>query len=183
MTTYCLIWKIYQNTGCDLFRWVKILRGKTDYGIYDFVDIMTFFPEYRNVFYARVRCHNRILSHLLQWVAKPLPLLHIAAKKIGPGLYIQHGFATIVSPAKIGSNCWINQGVTIGYTNSTGCPTIGDDVTIGAGAKILGKCHIGNRTIIGANAVVVKDVPDDCVVVGGAARIVKQNGVKTDQKL
>ena len=73
--------------------------------------------------------------------------------------------------------------MTIGYTNSTDCPTIGDDVTIGAGAKVLGKCVVGNRVRIGANCVVVKDVPDDCTVVGIPAYIVRRNGVKVCEKL
>lgn len=74
--------------------------------------------------------------------------------------------------AKIGSNCTINQQVTIAEDNEKAA-VIGDNVFIGTGAKILGNVHIGNNVRIGANAVVVKDVPDNCTVVGIPARIVR----------
>lgn len=73
----------------------------------------------------------------------------------------------------MGKNCWVNQGVNIGYTNRTDCPTIGDNVRISAGAAVLGNVHIGNNVIVAANAVVTKDVPDNCVVGGVPAKIIK----------
>ncbi|HQO47908.1 MAG TPA: serine acetyltransferase, partial [Paludibacteraceae bacterium] len=109
--------------------------------------------------------------------------LFIYTKDIGPGLYIQHGFATIISAKSIGKDCWINQQVTIGYSNATDCPVLGDNVTIPAGAKIIGKVHIGDNSTAGANAVVVKNVPSNCTVVGVPAYIVKRNGVKVFEKL
>lgn len=77
--------------------------------------------------------------------------------------------------AKIGSNCTILQQVTIGQArlNDPHAPVIGDNVYIGAGAKILGSITIGNNVNIGANSVVVSDIPDNCTVVGAPARIVK----------
>ncbi|SKC18959.1 serine O-acetyltransferase [Dyadobacter psychrophilus] len=102
--------------------------------------------------------------------------LYIHTPQIGEGLFIQHGFSTIINAAAIGKNCWINHQVTIGFTNSTDCPTIMDNVTIYAGAKVLGGIVVGDNAIVGANAVVVKDVPQDCTVVGIPARIIKKNG-------
>ena len=87
-------------------------------------------------------------------------------------MYIQHGFATIVTAKSIGSNVWINQQVTIGHKGDAS-PIIGNNVRISCGAKVLGGVKIGNNVIIGANAVVVSDVPDNCVVAGVPAKIIK----------
>lgn len=92
---------------------------------------------------------------------------------MGGGCYIQHGFSTIIAARSIGKNLWINQCATIGYTNATDCPTIGNDVKICSGAKVLGNINIGDNAIIGANAVVVKDVPANAVVGGVPAKIIK----------
>ena len=74
--------------------------------------------------------------------------------------------------AVIGKECQIMQNVTIGGRNRPGGPEIGDYCFIGAGACVLGKIKIGNNVMIGANAVVLKDVPDNAIVVGVPARIV-----------
>jgi serine O-acetyltransferase len=112
-----------------------------------------------------------------------MPTLYIHTKDIGPGLFIQHGFATIISAEKIGRNCWINQQVTIGYLNDTDTPTLGNNVTIHAEAKILGNVRVGDNSRVGANAVVVKDVPESCTVVGVPAYVVRRNGVKVKEPL
>jgi serine O-acetyltransferase len=101
---------------------------------------------------------------------------------IGVGLFIQHGFSTIIM-ADLGDNCWVNQQVTIGHKDKTGRPKIGNNVRITAGAKVLGNITIGDRVTIGANAVVVKNVPADCVVVGVPAYIIRRNGVKGKESL
>ena len=76
--------------------------------------------------------------------------------------------------AVIGDHCLIMQQVTLGQTAEGGAPTLGDGVYIGAGAKLLGKITIGNNTRIGANAVVLADVPENCTAVGIPARIIKR---------
>lgn len=158
----------------DIHRWGSILRHNTKVSdVFTLVDILTFFPEFRNLFYARVQTKNAILAKMLALFAKPQPLLNISAENLGGGCYIQHGFATIIAAKSIGENLWINQCVTIGYSNSTDCPTIGNNVRIGAGAKVIGNVCVGDNVIIGANAVVVKDVPDNAVVVGVPAKIIK----------
>ncbi|MEN6373145.1 MAG: hypothetical protein ABFD75_00010 [Smithella sp.] len=98
-------------------------------------------------------------------------------------MFIQHGFSTIISAEKIGRNCWINQQVTIGFSNDTESPLIGDNVTIYAGAKVIGKVRIGNNSIVGANAVVVKDVPANSTVVGIPACIVRRDGERVKELL
>jgi serine O-acetyltransferase len=99
---------------------------------------------------------------------------------IGPGLYIGHFGQIIVHPkVSIGKNCSLSQGVTIGLSNrgeNVGAATIGDEVFIGPGAKVIGKVNIGNRAAIGANAVVLKDVPDQAVAVGVPAKIISYKG-------
>ncbi|PHR95613.1 MAG: serine acetyltransferase [Blastopirellula sp.] len=93
--------------------------------------------------------------------------------EIGPGFYIGH-YGGIFVRAKIGSNCSIGQGVTFGSKGagkSNGWPTVGDNVYVGAGAKIIGAITIGKGSVIGANAVVTKDVPENSLAVGIPARI------------
>lgn len=93
-----------------------------------------------------------------------------------------HGMKSIFisGDASVGKNCVIFQQVTIGSVASPdskgkGGPTIGDDVYIGSGAKIIGAVNIGNNVRIGANAVVYKDVPDNSVVVSGEQKIIRKN--------
>jgi serine O-acetyltransferase len=93
---------------------------------------------------------------------------------IGPGLVIDHAGGIIVSGyARFGQRCRLRPGVVIGLARveEPAAPCLGDDVDIGAGAKILGPIRIGNRVLIGANAVVVTDVPDDSIAVGVPAVI------------
>ena len=88
---------------------------------------------------------------------------------VGSGFIIDHFGGIIVSGyAKFGDNCRIRNGVVVGLKNleDPGAPVIGNNVEIGAGAKVLGKIKIGNNVLIGANAVVLTDVPDNSIAVG-----------------
>jgi|SRR5579884_847810 len=137
--------------------------------------------SFRSVFYHRIKCSSlsgEVLVKTISIFFQPLSTLVIDVRDIGPGLVIQHGIATLIGAQRIGRNCLIRQQVTIGYTNDTDCPTIGDNVSVGCGAKILGNITVGNNVKVGANAVVIKNVPDNCTVVGVPARIVRQNGVR-----
>lgn len=159
----------------DFVRWMKILRQKEKVSInlYDFVDLLLFFPHFRSLVYSRLKTERTYAAKICGLFASPLPLLDIDSRHIDGGLFIQHGYGTIIAPRSIGKNCWVNQGVTIGYTNATDCPTIGDNVTIYCGAKVLGNVTVGDNSIIAANAVVVKDVPSNVVVGGVPAKIIK----------
>lgn len=91
---------------------------------------------------------------------------------IGPGLVLPHTVGTVLGAASIGANATIFHQVTLGaivadyhYDISTR-PTVGDNVTISAGAKVLGEIYLGNHSVIGANAVVLKDVPENSLAVG-----------------
>ena len=106
---------------------------------------------------------------------------------IGRGLFIDHGTGVVIGEtAIIGDNVTLFQGVTLGGTGKeTGKrhPTIGNNVVVGAGAKILGNIVIGDNSYIGANAVVIKNVPANSTVVGIPGRITKQEGRKIDMDL
>jgi serine O-acetyltransferase len=89
----------------------------------------------------------------------------------GPGLYIGHFGEIIVGGWVVaGANCSLSQGVTLGE-DAGGSPTLGEAVFVGPGAKVLGGIHIGDRVVIGANAVVVRDVPANATAVGVPARV------------
>lgn len=91
---------------------------------------------------------------------------------IGPGLYVPHPVGTVIMADSIGSNVTLVSGITIGMRNEPSFPTIGNNVFIGAGARVLGELTIGDNVNIGANAVVVKDVPANCTAVGIPAKII-----------
>lgn len=93
----------------------------------------------------------------------------------GPGLRILHyGWIVINENTRIGNNLTIYPGVEIGHKyRGGGAPIIGDNCFIGAGAKIFGNIHIGNNVTIAPNAVVTKDIPDNCVVGGVPGKIIK----------
>ena len=106
--------------------------------------------------------------------------------EIGAGLYFPHTVGTVIGARKIGQNALIYQGVTIGAKHidigfdPSSRPLIGNDVTIGSGAKILGGIEIGNNVSIGANAVVTKSLPDHVVAVGIPAKIIRTNTVEKE---
>ncbi|MEW6008980.1 MAG: serine O-acetyltransferase EpsC [Candidatus Omnitrophota bacterium] len=107
--------------------------------------------------------------------------------KIGKGLFIDHGMGVVVGETSIiGDNVLLYQGVTLGGTGlekGKRHPTVGNNVVIGGGAKVLGNITIGDNSYIGANAVVIKDVPVNSTVVGVPGRITKQDGKKIDVSL
>jgi len=103
---------------------------------------------------------------------------------IGKGLFIDHGSSVVIGEtAEIGDNCTIYQGATLGGTGKDvgkRHPTIGNNVMIGAGAKVLGPFRVGDNSKIAANAVVLDEVPEDSTAVGIPARVVKRSNKKLD---
>ena len=104
---------------------------------------------------------------------------------IGRRLFIDHGTGVVIGETtEIGDDCTIYQGVTLGGTGKDRGkrhPTIGNNVMIGAGAKVLGPITIGNNVRIAAGAVVLMDIPDNCTAVGVPARIARRNGIKVPE--
>jgi len=103
---------------------------------------------------------------------------------IGKRLVIDHGMGIVIGETtEIGDDCLIYQGVTLGGTGKdTGKrhPTIGNNVLIGCGAKVLGPFKVGDNSRVAANAVVLSEIPEDCTAVGAPARVVKKKGEKVD---
>jgi serine O-acetyltransferase len=102
--------------------------------------------------------------------------------KIGKGLFIDHGSGVVIGETtEIGDYCTLYQNVTLGGTGKdTGKrhPTLGNNVMVGAGARVLGPMKIGDNSKIAANAVVLEEVPPNCTAVGVPARVVKRDGVR-----
>lgn len=92
---------------------------------------------------------------------------------ISGGLYIAHPVGTVINVKHMGKNCSVIAAVTIGMRNEWVFPTIGDNVFIGAGARVLGEITIGSNAKIGANAVVLQDIPENATAVGVPARVIK----------
>lgn len=158
----------------DILRWTSILRVpyRNAFGIMALGHLLIFYKEFRNLIIHRLG-RNTLLGLITRFLFPRMDTLHIGCPDIGGGLYIQHGIATIISAKKIGRNCWVNQQVTIGY-NGLEAPVLGDNVTVYAGAKIIGGVTIGNDVIVGANAVVCKSVPDNVVVGGVPSRVIRK---------
>lgn len=155
----------------DIKRWKDILHlDGGDY--YTIAKLLWEKKEFRNLFIYR-NSNRLIYRSLIKILYKPIDSLYIETEEIGGGLFIQHGFSTMISAKSIGKNCWVNQQVTIGYKGNESPPIIGNDVMITCGAKVLGNIVVGNNSIIGANAVVIKDVEENSVMVGIPAKRIK----------
>lgn len=129
-----------------------------------------------------------ILARYLSQLARFLTGIEIhPGAQIGRGLFIDHGMGVVIGETSIvGDHVTLFQGVTLGGTGKeTGKrhPTIGSNIVIGAGAKILGNITVGSNSYIGANAVVLKSVPENSTVVGVPGRITKQDGKKIDTQM
>ncbi len=157
----------------DVRVWVEVLHPPaTDRGAR--LVLLATRPAFRSLHAYRVSRSSpfhAVLAYLGTLLYPGEPTLRFHCGDIGPGLFIQHGIATIISARRIGANCWINQQVTIGHTGAGQRPTIGDDVAIYAGAKVLGRITVGDGARIGANAVVLTDVPPGYTAVGVPARL------------
>lgn len=150
------------------------------------MEVLTAYPGVQAVLLHRVASflHRIGVPYLPRFISNVNRLvtqieIHPGAR-IGTDFFIDHGGGVVIGEtAEIGNNVTLYQGVTLGGTSmkrEKRHPTIGDDVVIGAGARILGPVKIGDRVRIGANAVVTEDVPSDSVVVGVPGRIVSRNG-------
>lgn len=128
--------------------------------------------EFRNLLIYR-NSHRPLYRRWIGLVYRPMDTLYLETPEIGGGLFIHHGFATMVAAKSIGENCWINQQVTIGYGKGEEPPVIGNDVMITCGAKVLGRITVGDGAVIGANAVVIRDVEPGAVMGGVPAKRIR----------
>lgn len=155
-------WEVFTYAGIHAITWHRIAH---------------YFWKHRLKFLARVVSQfNRFMTGIE---------IHPGAK-IGKGFFIDHGMGVVIGEtAEVGDNCLIYHGVTLGGVSlekKKRHPTLGNNVVIGTGAKILGAITIGDNVQVGANAVVLKDVPPNSVVVGIPGRVVMQDGQRIDEQ-
>lgn len=156
----------------------------------NWLEVLFCYPGLQALFFHRVAhwlyklgipFFPRLISHLARFLTGIE--IHPGAQ-IGQGVFIDHGMGVVIGEtAIIGDYSLIYQGVTLGGTGKeTGKrhPTLGENVVIGGGAKVLGNIQIGNNVRVGAGSVVLRDVPSNCTVVGIPGRIVYRSGVKVD---
>ena len=154
--------------------------------------LLTYSGLHAMIFY---RISHRLLKMHMHFLARWISQLgrfftgieiHPGAE-IGASLFIDHGMGVVIGETTIiGDNVTLYQGVTLGGTGKEKGkrhPTLGDNIVVGAGAKVLGNITIGDNSYIGSNAVVIKDVPPNSTVVGVPGRITKQDGRKIDFSL
>jgi serine O-acetyltransferase len=131
----------------------------------------------------RLYFFGRLVSHINRFLTGIE--IHPGAS-IGPGFFIDHGMGVVIGETtEIGENCTLYHGVTLGGTSlkkKKRHPTLGNNVVVGAGAKILGPFTVGDNAIVGAGSVVIRSVPPGATVVGIPAKVVFQRGRKRDAK-
>jgi serine O-acetyltransferase len=104
--------------------------------------------------------------------------IHIQREsEIGPGLVVHNCCCIFILAKLIGHSCTVNQGVTVGSIRGTGWPTIGNNVFLGAGCKVMGGVTIGDNVVVSPNSFVAADVPSNCTVMGVPARIISRDSV------
>lgn len=155
------------------------------------LDVLTTYPGVHAVLLHRAS--HRLWSLHLKWLARIVSLLarwltgieiHPAAR-IGRRFFIDHGMGVVIGEtAEIGNDCTLYHGVTLGGTSwekGKRHPTLGNNVVVGAGAKVLGPITVANGARIGSNAVVVKDVPEGGTVVGVPGRLAQRDKAVSKQ--
>ncbi|MBQ8504192.1 MAG: serine O-acetyltransferase [Clostridia bacterium] len=155
------------------------------------LEIMLLYPGYRAV--RMYRKAHYFHKHKMYFLARAISQravkktnieIHPGAE-IGRRFFIDHGTGVVIGEtAVIGDDCTIYQGVTLGGTgkdHGKRHPTLGNNVLIGAGAKVLGPFKIGDNSNVAAGSVVLSAIPENCTAVGSPARVVKQNGRRVDR--
>lgn len=139
---------------------------------------------YRMAHWFYLRKNFTVARMISQWARYKTGIEIHPGATIGKGLFIDHGMGVVIGEtAVIGDNCLLYQGVTLGGTGKDKGkrhPTLGNNVLVGAGAKVLGPFTVGNNVKIAANAVVLNAIPDDCTAVGVPARVVRRKGEKVN---
>jgi serine O-acetyltransferase len=172
-----------------MIRDLKAIRAR-DPAARSYIEIILLYSGFHALVFYRVahffyKIHFFFVARLISQLARFLTGIEIhPGAKIGHGLFIDHGAGVVIGETtEIGDDCTIYQGVTLGGTGKdTGKrhPTIGNNVLIGSGAKVLGPFRVGNNVKIASGAVVLFEIPDDCTAVGVPARIVRRGGKKED---
>ncbi|MFA6358324.1 MAG: serine O-acetyltransferase EpsC [Candidatus Omnitrophota bacterium] len=166
---------------------------KRDPAAKSFIEVILLYPGLHALVYYRIAhvlyaMRLFFLARFLSQLARFSTGIEIhPGAKIGKRFFIDHGFGVVIGEtAVIGNDVLLYQGATLGGTGivkGKRHPTVGNNVVVGAGAKVLGNIVIGDNSYIGANAVVIKDVPSNSTVVGIPGRITKQDGKRMDIQL
>lgn len=175
----------------SLFEEIKNIKEK-DPAAGSFLEIILCYSGFHALFAHRISHFfykmklgivARFISQFARWVTGIE--IHPGAK-IGKRVLIDHGMGVVIGETtEIGNDVVIYQGVTLGGTSTKKCkrhPTLGNNIVVGCGAKILGAITIGDNSQVGANSVVIKDVPPDSTVIGIPAKIVKHQGKKIHER-
>ena len=154
------------------------------------LEIFLLYPGVHAVLFHRVshwmwKHHLRFLARLNSQLARHITGIEIhPGAKIGKRLVIDHGMGIVIGEtAEIGDDCLLYQGVTLGGTGKETAkrhPTIGNNVLVGSGAKVLGPFKVGDNSRVAANSVVLREIPENSTAVGSPARVVRQNGEKVN---
>lgn len=173
-----------------MFKWIKEIKREAqnilekDPAAKSMWEVILVYPSIKSVIYYRIsnKLYRKGRTTFARWIGqigrrRTGIEIHPGAT-IGEKLFIDHGMGVVVGEtAEIGDNVTIYHGVTLGGTGNTKeikrHPTIGDNVVVGAGAKLLGPITIGDNAKIGANAVVVQDIPANKTAVGIPAKIIE----------
>lgn len=152
------------------------------------LEVLLLYPGIHAVIWHRIahffyKIRLKFIARLISQLARLFTGIEIhPGAVIGKGLLIDHGMGVVIGEtAVIGDNCTIYQGVTLGGTGKEKGkrhPTLGNNVVVGSGAKVLGPFTVGDNSKIAAGAVVLTEVPPDSTCVGVPARVVKKDGVK-----
>jgi len=166
---------------------------KRDPAAKSFLEITLLYPGLHALVYYRIahflyKLHLFFSARLLSQIARFFTGIEIhPGAQIGRRFFIDHGLGVVIGETAIlGDDVLLYQGATLGGTGivkGKRHPTVGNNVVVGAGAKVLGNITVGDNSYIGANAVVIKDVPPNSTVVGVPGRITKQDGKKMDVSL
>jgi len=166
---------------------------KRDPAAKSFLEVILLYPGLHALVYYRIAHALYVIkmffmARFLSQIARFFTGIEIhPGAKIGKRFFVDHGLGVVIGEtAIIGDDVLLYQGSTLGGTGivkGKRHPTVGNNVVVGAGAKVLGNIVIGDNSYIGANAVVVKDVPPNSTVVGVPGRITKQDGKKMDISL
>lgn len=187
-TFFCDILYLFSNNKdkikADLLRYKDVPYSKPNVRYLNYCLINN--KPFRSVFYYRIKNHY-VLCGLCKLMLKPFDTIEIDGD-IDGGLLIYHNYC-VIGPQRAGLNFTVQQGTTIGIgpkhndEDKTNRPIIGDNVWVAVNAVVFGGIQIGNNVTIGAGSFVTKDFPDNCVVIGNPARIIRKEVVEGDIKL
>ena len=161
--------------ACGIVKYyIGLFYGLENAHVYRYIKTMRYLEYHRN----NHGLYHHFMSLLYKVKLSRLGMeyhLHITPNSCGYGLRIYHVFGggQILNVQKVGNYCTFNTGCVLGTKNADEKPTLGNNVYIAPGAKVFGKVLVGNNVVVAPNAVVTKDIPDNAIVGGVPAKIIK----------